>query len=210
MKRFILIALAAVAPAVLSGPLLAAPNVTEIKSKTDGLHVQNPGNALIRFLIQFTKSTANTYYPMGKLYSTGTAVNTAANTTETDGASYTVPANTLGKNGDVLRFQVYGTTGATGNNKTVQIYWGGTSVFSTGAVAANAKPWNLTLTVVRTAAGAQTITVTGTFNASAITPVSTTASKDETTALVVKNTMTNGTAAATDCTTSAAIVEYLP
>src|SRR5436853_4150746 len=40
-----------------------------------------------------------TYLPSGRLYSTGTPVATGANTTETDGISYTVPANTLSGNG---------------------------------------------------------------------------------------------------------------
>lgn len=150
-----------------------------------------------------------TFYPEGRLYSTGTAVSTGANTTETTGATYTIPANTLSANGQALRFRVYGTTGATANNKTVQIYFGGTSVYTTGAVAANAKPWFLNLTVIRTAAGAQTIVVEGQFNAAAVAAV-TTATKDETTDLIIKNTMTNGTAAATDATTSAANLEYLP
>lgn len=150
-----------------------------------------------------------TYKPSGRLYSTGTAVNTGANTTETDGATYTVPANSLSANGQTLRFRVYGTTAANANTKTVQLYWGGTSVYTTGAVAANAKPWFLNLTIIRTAAGAQTVVVEGQFNAAAVAAV-TTATKDETGALIVKNTMTNGSATASDCTMSAANLEYLP
>jgi hypothetical protein len=150
-----------------------------------------------------------TYKPSGRLYSTGTPVATGANTTETDGISYTVPPNTLSANGQFLRFRFYGTTGATANNKTVQVYWGGTSVFSTGAVAANNKPWFLNVAILRTGAGGQAIFVEGQFNATAVAAV-TTQTKDETTALVLKNTMTNGTAAAADATTSGGSIEYLP
>lgn len=198
---------AEVANRVLTIPLLGgadtimtlgtAQAVTGVKTFNDSALILKAGTG------------SETFLPSGTIYVTGTAVNTGANTNETDGGTKSVGGNTLSGNGKALRYRVWGTTAANANNKTVQLYWGGTSVYTTGAVAANAKPWFFEMTIIRTAAGAQTVLINGQFNGSAVAAV-TTATKDETTALIVKNTMTNGTATASDCTTSGAMLEVLP
>lgn len=174
-----------------------AQAVTGVKTFAGGADVNTFGNG------------TQTFLPEGMIAATGTAVSTAANTTETDGFTYTLPANSLSANNKAVRLKVWGTTGATANNKTVKLYLGATQIYTTGAVAANAKPWHLELIIIRTGVGTQTVIVNGQFNATPVAAV-TTATADETTALVIKNTMTNGTAAASDCTTSAATLEAQP
>ena len=84
-------------------------------------------------------------------------------------------------------------------------------MYTTGAMAANAKDFYLEMLIVRTGAGAQTVLISGHFNAAPIVASSrTTASKDETTQLTIKSTMTNGTAASADCTVNGFEVMALP
>jgi hypothetical protein len=172
-------------------------SITGVKTFTDAACIHTMGTG------------SDTFKSGGVIYSTGTSVNTGANTDETDGGTKSVAANSLSANGKALRYRVWGTTGATGNNKTIKLYFGGTEMYSTGAVAANAKPWFLEMTIIRTGAGTQTVLINGSFNDATVAKVAT-ATKDETTALIVKNTMTNGTAADSDCTTAGAMLEVLP
>lgn len=151
-----------------------------------------------------------TYSPIGALSVSTTQVATGANTTETDGFSSTLPANSLSANGKGVRLRLWGTTGATGNNKTVKLYFGGTAYYTTGAVAANNKDWYLEILIVRTGASTQKIFITGHFNGTLISASTvTTGNKDLTTDLTIKNTMTNGTAAASDITTEGAVLDFV-
>lgn len=153
---------------------------------------------------------SGTYKPSGRLGATTSQVATGNNTTETDGHTYTLPANSLTANGQAVRAVFTGTTAATANNKTVKIYLGSTALYTTGAVAANNKPWQIEVLIVRVGATSQKILVSGHFNNTQITTsISATAAEDLTTALTIKNTMTNGTAAASDATTELSLVEYV-
>lgn len=151
-----------------------------------------------------------TYLASGFLNRQVTQVATGANTTETDGHSYTLPANTLSANGRGVRARAWGTTAANANNKTFQFYFGGTSVFTTGAVAANAKHFFLQMDIIREGAGDQRIFISGHFNGSPIVASTVVDGvKDETAALVIKDTITNGTASAGDITVEGFDVEYI-
>lgn len=151
---------------------------------------------------------AETVKPSGRVYALTTSVSTAADTTETDGATKSVGGNTLNDNGDALRFTVWGTTANNANNKTIKLYYNGVAVFTSGTTSQN-KDFHFEMLVMRTSAGNQKIVVTGVYNDTAISPVTTTATADETAGVVVKNTMTNGTASAADITTEGALLEVL-
>lgn len=155
---------------------------------------------------------SGTVKPQGILNMQVTQVSTAANTTETDGHTYTLPANSLNSNGDAVRVRVWGTTAATATNKTLKIYLGGVAVFTTGAVASNAKEFYAEMLIVRTGVGTQTCLVSGHFAGALLTtpPLRFATTSDETTALVIKDTMTNGTANATDMTVTGFEVTALP
>lgn len=74
---------------------------------------------------------------------------------EDDLITYSVPAATLSSDGDSLEISAWGTFAANGNNKTIKIKFGGTTILDTGAVAANSGSWVIRATVVRTSATTQ-------------------------------------------------------
>jgi hypothetical protein len=78
--------------------------------------------------------------------------------------TYTLPANTLANNGDVIHITAGGTMGATTDSKTVRLRWGGIggSVLAnpSGAVA-GAVTWHSEAWIMRTAAGAQSFNSNG-------------------------------------------------
>lgn len=153
---------------------------------------------------------SGTFLASGVISVMTTAVATAANTNETDGFTYTLPANSLSANGKGVRLTLWGSTAANGNNKTLQLYFGGSSVYTTGAVAANAKNWRVEMVILRTGVGGQDIAINGHFDGTLIVASNiVTQTKDETATLVIKNTMTNGTANASDIVTEGAILEFL-
>lgn len=78
---------------------------------------------------------------------------------EDDLISYTVPASTLDTNGHSVRFTTPVAFAANGNNKTVKVYWNGSSVYSTTAVAANATAIEVVTIITRTGAATQNVTV---------------------------------------------------
>lgn len=71
--------------------------------------------------------------------------------------TYTLPANTLGADEDILEIEVFGSLAANGNNKNIKLYFGSQVIFTTGAVASNAKDWRIKATVVRSGAATQVI-----------------------------------------------------
>lgn len=167
---------------------------------------QNLGDATT---IQKGGGTA-TASPSGVLHANTTQAGTIADTNETDLWSYSMPANTLNANGKAVRVTAWGVFGATANNKTLRLYFGGTAIVSQGAGAFNALGWVMTGVIVRTGAAAQ---ITG-----AIAEVSTQAvmangniapAADTTAAIIIKVTGQNGTAAANDVVFRGAIVEAL-
>lgn len=147
-----------------------------------------------------------------KLYGNAVAVNTTAVTTEETLFTYTLPAGYLATAGDSVRAECSATTGATANTKTLRLYFGA-SVISTGAVAANANNLYLTMTTTRGATGAaQAFVGNGIGGTTSVTPVAivnTAGTDDLSTALVIRCTGQNGTAAANDISGKMMIVEAL-
>src|SRR6185437_7311642 len=87
---------------------------------------------------------------------------TTATTNPTDLGSYSIPANMLEQNGHGLKFLFTGTHAATANNKTLTVVWGGVTIFTFGAVAANNKQWVVEGVIYRLAPAVQEINTWGT------------------------------------------------
>jgi hypothetical protein len=74
---------------------------------------------------------------------------------EDDLMSFSVPASTLGANGDYLELVAWGSFAANANNKRIKLKFGATTILDTTAVAATGGTWRVQATIVRTGATAQ-------------------------------------------------------
>lgn len=97
------------------------------------------------------------YAATGASFRSGSDVAGTANsgTGETTIATVTVAAATLGANGQALRITAFGTFAANGNNKTVKLKIGGTTIVDTTAQAFNGNGYHIELTFIRTGASAE-------------------------------------------------------
>lgn len=203
------------APVLSTGTFTANGDTITVQDLGNANLVQSVGAQTIGGVKSFTSDPvvtsgggAETFSPSGKIYHLITDVPTAADTTETDGATKSVSANTLNTDGATLRFKVWGTTANTANNKTVKLYWNGVAVFTSGTTSQN-KDWVFYMDVIRTGSNTQKIVVNGVYNDAVVVPVTTTGSATDSGAIVIKNTMTNGTAAASDIVTEGATLEII-
>lgn len=141
---------------------------------------------------------------------TKTAAQVDALTSETNFINYTVPANTLSADGQMLRAVLEGVMAANANNKTVKVYFGGTQVGGTITVANSGVPWRLVIHVHRRGAASQVITWTFTYSAGNGTMIDRGAlTKDLTAGQALRVTGTSGTATG-DIVLDAAHVEKVP
>lgn len=85
----------------------------------------------------------------------GPVLSTAS--TETTLLSTNIDVQTLSKQGSSILIFACGTTGANGNNKTINLYFGDTVVFTTGAFAGNGIKWTLQAEIIRNGASAQIV-----------------------------------------------------
>lgn len=128
----------------------------------------------------------------------GASAATIADTLETTLKTYTLPARSFGANGIVgLEIEAHGRYGATANNKTVKIKFGSV-VFTSGALADNAKNWEFKGKVFRVSASVQVIVGKFTHDTAVITLSNVGGTESETAAIVIAVTGQNGTAAAND------------
>jgi hypothetical protein len=160
-----------------------------------------------------------TSYPSGVIeVNTTTVGNVGAG--EDDLMSYTIPANTLSRNGQMLRVRALGTFAGADGDRTIKFYFGGSTVGSTFvtpvAVSSGYGTWEIEACIIRTGAATQRIgyklsfMYSGGNSSTHSTHGSTqTATKDLTTALVIKCTGTSVPAANDDITQVAMIVETL-
>lgn len=135
----------------------------------------------------------------GQLYAGLTTVGTAANTTETDLQTYTMPANTFDVASRGVRVTAWGSYGATANNKTIKGYFGAANVvYNSTALAQNGTGWVLEFEVYKT--GSNTQCHWGNLVAGNTIPgaQSGTDTQTDTAAIVIKVTGQNGTAVAND------------
>lgn len=137
-----------------------------------------------------------------------TPASTAANTTETDLLSVTLPASTLSYTGQTIRVVCWGTTGATANTKTLRLKFGATTLVTVVIApgAAEAKEWRLEATITRTGAATQVAIGQGAYDGSNMVIDATAPAETLSGAIVCKLTGQNGTATATDITGTALVV----
>ena len=122
-----------------------------------------------------------------------TAVTTTGTSEETI-QSYSLPAGALKRNGQSLRVRAWGTTAANGNDKTVKLTFGATTLVSTGALAANAKDWYLEAIVVRTGAATQEAIANGQFNGAIVVTDRTAPAETLADAITIATKVTDATA----------------
>ena len=134
----------------------------------------------------------------GKWLQALTSVGNGADTTEDNLQTVTLEANGLYKLGQLVRIRCAGRTGANGNNKTFQLYFGGTSILTTGALASNALNWWVEAMIWRTGSKTQTAFAWGVFNGALIAPARTTLTKDDTATIIIKGTGQSSVATAND------------
>jgi hypothetical protein len=146
--------------------------------------------------------------PAGKLHSDVTQAATGANTDLTTLATYTLPANTLNRDGMAIRILAFGKTGETGNTKNFFITLGGDTVLSRSSSGNNVGWWAEAI-IVRTGSGTYDYTGNSTFGTSASAATPAAASEDFTTALTITVKGLNGTAAAGDCVLDGWVIEVL-
>lgn len=114
---------------------------------------------------------------------------------EDDLISTTLEAKSLYKNGQAIRITAWGSCAANANAKTLQLYFGGTSILTTGAVAANNKKWVIQAIVVRTGVDTQDVIAWGVYNDAVVATQFAALTKDDGANQTVKCT---GTGTATD------------
>jgi hypothetical protein len=137
-----------------------------------------------------------------------TQAGTAANTTETDLWTYSLPANALSADAKGLRITVYYQTAANANTKTTKLYFGST-VLASRAAADSGANGQFVGEVLRTGASAQAGFVESKINTSVFATTYTTPAEATSGAISIKVTGQNGTASANDVVFKAAIVETL-
>ena len=153
----------------------------------------------------------------GNLYCTMVTTDTANNTTETDLASYTMPAGAIDTNvsGVVgyagIHIRAWGTTAANANTKTIRLKFDGTTIDSNSVTTApNNQDWVVDTYIHRLDSSNQKGMTR--FDVGAVTQgvnaISTTATLSN--AIIIKVTGQNGTASASDISLRGFCVDGLP
>jgi hypothetical protein len=149
------------------------------------------------------------YTPSGVIHTDVTQAATAANQTLTTLATFTLPANSLAANGQVLRITAWGQNGANGNTKNYFLGLGGDTIVSR-ATTGNAVGWMMQAIIVRTASDTYDATGWSSVGGSMANNVPAAGSEDFTGALTITLKAQNGTASAGDCVFDGLMIEILP
>ena len=83
-------------------------------------------------------------------------IGNGANTTNDILFTATLSANSLDAVGRCVVIEAFGMLASNGNNKTIQIVWGGFIIATTGVITTNGGTWFLTAKLVKSSSGAQT------------------------------------------------------
>lgn len=105
---------------------------------------------------------------------------------EDDLQTTTLEASGFYKNGYTIHVKARGRSGATGNNKTIKLKFGGTTIYTSGAVSDNNKKWSIDAEVYRTAADTQIAFARGLQDATMIAEQRTALTIDDGAAIIVK------------------------
>lgn len=142
---------------------------------------------------------------------------TGANTDETVGGTFSLPANTINATGDTLWMLARFFTAANGNTKRYRVYFGSTVVADTGAVAMNGQSGEIECLISRSnvtspqyARSSIIWSPTGTSGAPTRIDTLTQATEDLSSVLTVTFTMQNGSASADDCHFSGPVALFYP
>ena len=127
----------------------------------------------------------------------------------TDLISYSL-APFLKNNGDVLEIEAWGVYAANANNKTITLNFGGQTILTTGAIAANDGSWNIRATIIKKSATTQEIIASIISSNSSVfeSATRTAGTQDLTIALVIKCVGTGG--ATNDITQHALKINLTP
>lgn len=147
----------------------------------------------------------------GRLVTNSTAVGNVLGG-EDNLITYSLPKNALHNDGDILEIVAFGTTAANGNNKTIKLKLGSTTLFDTGAVAFNNKSWCLRAEIIRTGSATQQIITTfhGDFALLTNTAIFTAGTENLTTALTIKCTGTSGSSTTDDVIQKGLTIKMFP
>lgn len=178
--------------------LAAAANLSLQSGAQDPSQLQATVNNLIQ-----TLNTSVSRIGVGTTAASSTAV-----TSEETLQQYTLPGGLLANAGDSVRISCWGVTGANGNNKTMKLYFGSSSI-ATPTAATNAKGWRLQMVVMRRTSTVQTIDSWGLVDTTAVTPANTDGAETLSSSVLIKCTGTNGTASAADITARGMLVEAI-
>ncbi len=126
--------------------------------------------------------------------------------------TYSLKKNTLHNDGDVLEIVVYGTTAANGNDKTIKLILGSTTLFTTGALAFNNKTWCIRSVITRTGNATQQAITTfnGDLSLITTTAIFTAGTEDLTTTLTIKCTGTSGSSTTDDIIQKGLVITMFP
>lgn len=138
-----------------------------------------------------------------------TAVGTDADTAEKTLITYTLPANRLSSDGQVLRITAWGTAADNANNKTMKLYFGATVLRQLGAAAFTDAAWKTDAIVVRTGASSQDAIASEMPNNSVIFMSHTEPAEDNSTDTEIKITGQNAVASVNDIVAQGLMVEFI-
>ncbi len=149
------------------------------------------------------------FHPMGVLYSTTATAATGAGTAEQTLATYSLPANALDIAGRRIRVKCAFHMATNGNNKTIILYFGASSI-TTGVLTDSNKNGWLSLEIVKSGASTQIVWGTGQHDTTMITPyVNASGADTDTAAITIKATGTDGTDSAGDIVLDDFYVQYM-
>lgn len=138
-----------------------------------------------------------------------TTVGNDADTDEKTLMSYSLPANTLSKDGQGLRISIMVSTAGNGNDKVIKLKFGSATLNDTGTVTWNAERVLYQVEVYRTGVGSQDVWFSRLYNTGQFQGVTATA-QDETGAIVIAITgQSPTTGAANDVTANIMSTEFL-
>lgn len=163
------------------------------------------------YIPRWDKSGATVLVYMGQpdvLSVNTTAVASSATTSAQNLMTYSLPASTLGTNGQGVKVKAWGTSAGTTETKNYKLLFGSATILDTGADADNANDWYMEATVIRTGSATQEVVAWGSNSATFLVPNQSAPTEDLTAAVTIKVTLTQG-AAETGSTQEGMTVELI-
>lgn len=156
--------------------------------------------------VQVGGGAASITNPAGVISSQGTpAVSAATNTTQTL-MSYSLPANTLNRVGAGLFVRAWGAVAGNAAPRNIILNVGGKTL-ATGSQTQSGVSWRLDAQVVKTGNNAQSLLLSGMIGTTTISPSVVTDTSVDTGAITISVTAVDASAAATNVTQNAMVVE---